>query len=186
MRRAVRLVAAVPALVAAAATTSLAQSSVAIQTNVLFYGDNTEFRNPFREGETVFGTAVRVAAAAGLNDRTTLTLGVFANQRFGSDEGFDLVRPVITLTVKGRRSAFVFGALPASPYAAAIGPDRQGPHGLLPPLQRETRSIARTKPACSGCSPGPGCATTCGSTGSASTRPTTANASTPERTPACR
>ena len=34
-----------------------------------------------------------------------------------------------------------------------IGPDRGGPHALLPPLQRETlRSIAPTKRACSGTS----------------------------------
>ena len=52
-----------------------------------FYGDNTEFRNPFREGETIFGAAVRVTAELALNDRVTVSAGGFANQRFGSEDG---------------------------------------------------------------------------------------------------
>lgn len=130
-------------LIAATATTGLAQDSVALQTNVLFYGDNTEFRNPFREGETIFGAAVRLTAAAGLGDRTTLTLGAFGNQRFGSDDAFDLVRPVVSLTIRGGRSSFNFGTLLSSPHAGAAGPDLNGPHGLLPPLQRETLAFDR-------------------------------------------
>ena len=34
-----------------------AQERVTLRSDVLFYGDNTEFRNPFREGETIFGAA---------------------------------------------------------------------------------------------------------------------------------
>jgi hypothetical protein len=143
MLRAVRLLAATPALVAAAATTSLAQDSVSIRADVLFYGDNTEFRNPFREGETIFGAAVRLTAVASLGDRTTLTLGAFGNQRFGSDDSFELVRPVISVTIGGPRSSFTFGTLPPSPHAGAAGPDLNGPHGLLPPLQRETLAFDR-------------------------------------------
>ena len=143
LRAATRLLAAATLLAAAAARPCLAQGSVAIETNVLFYGDNTEFRNPFREGETIFGAAVRLGAAADIGDRTTLTLGVFANQRFGSDDAFDLVRPVVTLTVRGRRSSFTFGTLPPAPHTAAHGPDLVGPHALLPPLQRETLAFDR-------------------------------------------
>jgi len=53
---------------------------------------------------------------------------------------------VIALTVTGRRSTFVFGTLPAPPpqgAAGPIGPDRGGPHGLLPPIQRETLTFDR-------------------------------------------
>jgi len=143
MLRTVRLVAACLALGCLTAEPAAAQDGITIQTHVLFYGDNTEFRNPFREGETIFGAAARVAVVAEVADRTTLTLGVFGNQRFGSEDSFEQVRPVIALTVKGARSAFTFGALGPSPHAAAAGPDLQGPHGLLPPLQRETLAFDR-------------------------------------------
>ena len=120
-----------------------AQEQLVIRSDVLLYGDNTEFRNPFREGETIFGAALRVAAVADLNDRTRLSVGVFGNQRFGSDEALDYVRPVISLTVRGRRSSFVLGTLPAASMSAPAGPDRGGLHGLLPPLQRETLAFER-------------------------------------------
>ena len=120
-----------------------AQEQLTIRSDFLFYGDNTEFKNPFREGETIFGAAARVAAEIGLNDRVTISAGVFGNQRFGSDDAFELVRPVLSLTVRGRRSSFVFGTLPAQTSAIDIGPDLGGPHALLPALQRETLSFDR-------------------------------------------
>jgi hypothetical protein len=121
----------------------LAQEHVTLQSDFLFYGDNTEFRNPFREGETIFGTAVRAAAVLGVNDRVRLSLGVFGNVRFGDEDAFDLVRPVIALTIAGRRSTLVFGTLATPQAGDPPGPDRVGPHGLLPPLQRETLAFDR-------------------------------------------
>ena len=119
------------------------QEQLTIRSDFLFYGDNTEFRNPFREGETIFGAAFRVTAELGLNDRVTVSAGGFANQRFGSDTAFERVRPVLSLTVRGRRSAFVFGTLPPLTSELPSGPDRNGPHVLLPPLQRETLAFDR-------------------------------------------
>jgi hypothetical protein len=116
---------------------------VTLQSDAIFYGDNTEFHNPFREGETIFGAAVRIVAIVDVNDRVTLTAGAFANQRFGSERAFEQVRPVLSLTVRGRRSAFIFGALPPQTSMMLVGPDRAGPHGLLPPLQRETLAYDR-------------------------------------------
>lgn len=121
----------------------VAQPHVSIQPDVLFYGDNTEFRNLFREGETIFGAAIRLALGVELNDRVTLLVGGFANLRFGSDQAFEQARPVVSLTVRGNRSAFIFGTLPAPTLSAPVGPDRGGPHALLPPLQRETLSYDR-------------------------------------------
>lgn len=121
-----------------------AQDGVAIGANVRFYGDNTEFRNPFREGETIFGAAARVTVAATLGDRAVLTLGAFGNQRFGSGDAFELVRPVISLTIRGDRSTLVLGTLPPAADTAVQGPDLGGPHGLLPPLQRETLAFDRS------------------------------------------
>jgi len=120
-----------------------AQENVTLRSDILLYGDNTEFRNPFREGETLFGAAARVFADVALGASATVSLGVFGNQRFGSARSFEMVRPVIALTVRGRRSTFVFGTLPASSPAGPIGPDRGGPHRLLPPLQRETLAFDR-------------------------------------------
>ena len=114
-----------------------------LQADALFYGDNTEFRNPFREGETIFGTTVRACAVASVGDRVDLAIGVLANMLFGDDDAFERVRPVVTLTVKGSRSSFVFGTLPARSPDPARGPDQAGPHRLLPVLQRETLALTR-------------------------------------------
>jgi hypothetical protein len=120
-----------------------AQEHLTLRADVLLYGDNTEFRNPFREGETIFGAAARVAADVEVNPRVTLSLGAFGNQRFGGEDAFEQVRPVIALSVTGRRSQFVFGTLPARRVDTPTGPDRMGPHRLLPPLQRETLTFDR-------------------------------------------
>ncbi|HET7218481.1 MAG TPA: hypothetical protein VFJ02_10555 [Vicinamibacterales bacterium] len=135
----------VVAVVAIAGWTSpaVAQEHATVRADVLFYGDDTEFRNRFREGETIFGAAVRGAAELVLNDRVTLAAGAFGNLRFGSDDAFEIVRPVLSLTIAGRRSAFVFGTLSTPVAGAPPGPDRTGPHGLLPPLQRETLAFDR-------------------------------------------
>ncbi|MCA1562935.1 MAG: hypothetical protein LC804_22610 [Acidobacteria bacterium] len=120
-----------------------AQEHIALESSFLFYGDNTEFRNPFREGETIFGAAIRLAARADVNAQVSLVLGVFANQRFGGDDAFEQVKPLAALAIRGRRSCFVMGTLPGPRPALADGPDRHGPHGLLPPLQRETLAFDR-------------------------------------------
>jgi hypothetical protein len=143
MRRLAGLLMSAAALTCGAGARVSAQESISVGADVLFYGDNTEFRNPFREGETIFGAAARVVLDADLTSKATLTLGVFGNQRFGSEDAFEQVRPVLALTVRGKRSSFTFGALPASRHTAAAGPDLNGPHGLLPPLQRETLSFDR-------------------------------------------
>lgn len=122
---------------------ALAQERLTLRADVLLYGDNTEFRNPFREGETIFGAAVRAAADADITPRLTLSLGAFGNQRFGSEKAFEQARPVVALRVSGRRSAFTFGTLPPRRADAPTGPDRMGPHALLPPLQRETLTFER-------------------------------------------
>jgi hypothetical protein len=136
----------VATLVACAATlggSAFAQEHVTIRADVLLYGDNTEFRNPFREGETIFGAAARVGADIEVNPGVTLSLGVFGNQRFGSEKSFEQMRPVISLRVQGRRSDFVFGTLPPRSVDTPLGSDRMGPHALLPPLQRETLTFDR-------------------------------------------
>jgi hypothetical protein len=50
---------------------------------------------------------------------------------------------VVSLSIAGRHSTFVFGTLPGATPGSPPGPDRTGPHGLLPPLQRETLAFDR-------------------------------------------
>lgn len=128
---------------ALAVRTAVAQERITIAADVLLYGDNTEFRNLFREGETLFGAAPRVSAIFDLGDRAALQLGVFANQRFGSANASELTRPIITLTLRSGNSVFLFGTLETPRVADPLGPDRTGPHGLLPPVQVETLAFER-------------------------------------------
>lgn len=125
------------------ASPAFAQPPVAVETDLTFYGDNTEFHNPFRKGETLLGVHGRLFVEADLSDRTALRLGVFGNQRFGAEHGFHNVRPVVALVIRGREHELVFGALDPGAPVARGGPDRDGPHGLLAPLQRETLAFTR-------------------------------------------
>jgi hypothetical protein len=143
MRAFARIAAALAALSVCGTKGVAAQEKVTLQSDVLLYGDNTEFRNPFREGETIFGAVVRVAADVQLSDRVRVSLGALGNQRFGSEKAFDLARPVISMTFNGQRSSFVFGTFPAVPVTAPSGPDRGGPHLMVPPIQRETLTFDR-------------------------------------------
>src|SRR5687767_9028829 len=128
---------------ACSAGEALAQPELSAAANLIFYGDNTEFRNPFREGETIFGAAARLEGRIDVSDRVLVSLGIFGNHRFGSESSFEQVRPVLALAVRGARSTFVFGTLATPRVGAPAGPDRAGPHGLLPPLQRETLAFER-------------------------------------------
>ncbi len=110
---------------------------------VTFYGDNTEFANPFREGETILGTFAVAFVEARLSERLAMRAGVFGNQRFGSKDAFDQVRPVLALVIGGPRSRLILGTLETVQRRDGAGPDRLGPHGLLPPLQRETLAFER-------------------------------------------
>jgi hypothetical protein len=118
-------------------------STVSVNASLMFYGDDTEFSNPFQTGRTILGTAGRVFLDASLNERVAIRAGVFVNQRFGSASSFDQVRPILTLVVRGSHSTFLFGTLDTVRRTAGPGPDRTGPHGLLPPVQRETLAFER-------------------------------------------
>jgi hypothetical protein len=117
--------------------------SVDLDALVTFYGDNTEFSNPFREGETLIGTFAALFVEARPSGRLAIRGGVFGNQRFGSDQSFDQVRPVLALVIGSPRSRLVLGTLETVRRIDGAGPDRIGPHGLLPPMQRETLAFER-------------------------------------------
>ncbi len=112
-------------------------------TDFLLYGDNTEFFNRFRDGETLFGAAGTIAVDLPLSDRATVRGGLFLNHRFGSEHFAEQWRPVISLTVRTGPSTFTMGTLDTIPEEGAPAPDLTGPHGLLPPLQVETLAFTR-------------------------------------------
>lgn len=125
------------------ASRAAAQRQATLVADVTIYGDNTEFFNPFRDGETLLGAAGSVGIDLELNDRATLRGGVFLNHRYGSALFAEQTRPVISLTVESGPSRFVFGTLDTVPHDFEAAPDLGGPHGLLPPLQVETLSFTR-------------------------------------------
>lgn len=116
---------------------------LSLDATATFYGDNTEFFNPFRKGETTLGAHAVVFGEARMSERLAVRLGAFANQRFGSDRCFDDVRPVLALVIGGPQSRLILGTLETGRRAYGIGPDRSGPHALLPPLQVETLAFDR-------------------------------------------
>ena len=114
-----------------------------LDATVTFYGDNTEFFNPFRTGQTILGAHAVVFGEARTSDRLAIRAGVDGNQRFGSKRGFEVVRPVLALVIGGPRSRLILGTIETGRRAYGIGPDRSGPHALLPPLQVETLAFDR-------------------------------------------
>lgn len=114
-----------------------------LDARVAFYGDNTELSNPFREGETLLGAFAEIFVDTRLSDRLTLRGGLFVNQRFADDKGFDKVRPVLAFVIGSARSRLILGTLETVRRIDGDGPDRIGPHDLPPPVQRETLAFER-------------------------------------------
>jgi hypothetical protein len=135
-------------LVAVVATvahaTAAAAQTYAVASDLLFYGDNTEFSNPFRSGETILGTSGRIFLDVTWNDRVTLRGGLFGLGRYGSHEFLEHAEPAIALEVAHGPSKFIFGSLDTVAWHPDVdGPDLETPHRLLPPIQRETLTFTR-------------------------------------------
>ena len=120
-----------------------AQDRIAFVVDMTFYGDNTEFFNPWREGETLLGTEGRLFMDVDLSEHVTLRGGLFGDHRFGDDDNFRIVRPVLALHVKNDVTRFIIGSIESGTRQVGLGPDQLGPHGLLPPLQRESLAFSR-------------------------------------------
>jgi hypothetical protein len=112
--------------------------------DLLFYGDNTEFANAFRNGETVLGVSGTIGVEVAFNDRVTLRGGLFGSGRFGSHEFVEQGEPMVALEIARGPQRFVFGSLRTVQTDHSVaGPDRETLHGLLPPVQRETLTFLR-------------------------------------------
>jgi hypothetical protein len=112
--------------------------------DLYFYGDNTEFANPFRSGDTTLGTSGRIFLDAILNDTVTIRIGGFGLGRFGAHDALEHAEPVIALRVSRGSSRLLFGSLETVDARHDVaGPDEETPHRLLPPLQQETLAFTR-------------------------------------------
>jgi hypothetical protein len=130
-------------LLLAAARPGRAQTYTAAA-DLLFYGDNTEFANPFRDGQTLLGVSGRVFLDIAFNDAVKVRGGVFGLGRFGSHEFLEQGEPMIALELSRGASRFVFGSLETVTTRHDVkGPDRETLHDLLPPLQQETLTFSR-------------------------------------------
>jgi hypothetical protein len=140
-----RLVCALAALVGAVAPrpASAQIPPLTLHTRLVFYGDDTEFSNQFRPGETIVGTYALAFLDAAIGDRLIVRAGGFGNWRLGSEQPIDQGHPVLALIVSHGPQQFIFGTLETMRHVRGDGPDRTGPHGLLPPMQQETLSFTR-------------------------------------------
>ena len=112
--------------------------------DLLFFGDNTEFTNPFRSGDTTFGVSGHVFIEVTLNDAVSVRGGLFGLGQFGAHEFLDHAEPAIALEIARGPSRFVFGSLRTVTTAQDVaGPDNETLHRLLPPVQRETLTFTR-------------------------------------------
>ena len=121
----------------------VAQERITLGVDLTFYGDNTEFFNPWREGETLLGSEGRLFLDVEFNQHVTLRTGLFGDHRFGDMDLFHIVRPVLALHLQNDITRFIIGSLESGTRQVGLGPDQAGPHGLLPPLQRETLAFTR-------------------------------------------
>jgi len=125
----------------AAAPPCAAQPPISLRVNAIFFGDDAELSNPFRAGETILGSNQRIVAEIEAGDHAALQLGVYAIERAGSHSPIDRVLPIVSLRVHSPTQQLTLGTL--STDRTDFGPDRTTPHGLLPPLARETLWFTR-------------------------------------------
>jgi len=121
----------------------LAQVPATLKLDAVFYGDNAEFFNRFRSGETILGWNGRLFWDIELSDRAALRLGVYALERIGSESSFDRGLPIISIAFGTPRHRFILGTLETGDRRQGVGPDRTTPHGLLPPLSVESLWFTR-------------------------------------------
>lgn len=103
-----------------------------IEGTCLFYGDNTEFSGPYREGETILGAYITswltFRPAPGISVRA----GLIGNGRYGSDEFMEETDPILSFVYRKHRHELVIGS---------YFPESR--HGFLDALQVSTLELTR-------------------------------------------
>jgi hypothetical protein len=104
---------------------------VSLKNDFTFYGDNTEFFEPFRNGETILGTQGKSYFEVGLGPKAFLLAGVYADYRDIFDPTV-AVKPVLSFQFRDQGTRLVLGTLETH--------DR---HGYLEPLEVTTLEFTR-------------------------------------------
>src|SRR5579883_1651960 len=95
------LVGAIPAVFA---------GEVTFKNEFTFYGDNTEFFEPFRLRETILGQQFKSFLDAETGDHTNLQAGLFADHRSAEDTTTE-VKPIFSFRFHDNDTIGVFGTL---------------------------------------------------------------------------
>jgi hypothetical protein len=105
---------------------------VSWRSSATLYGDNSEFFNPYREGETILGGQFTSALVVKPAAKYAVHAGVFGDVRWGSTEFLDQVKPVLSFRYSTPTSLAVLGTL-----------ETVRRHGLLDPLAVSTLELTR-------------------------------------------
>jgi hypothetical protein len=97
-----------------------------------FYGDNTEFFNPYRVGQTILGAQMQTYFSAAPGPRTEVIMGVFGDHRSGRSDFFNEVKPLLGFRYHTQSSLGVLGTLVT-----------ENRHGYLEPLEVTTLELTR-------------------------------------------
>lgn len=120
-----------PVFLLVSAAPLAAQRTVDWETRFLFYSDNTEFFNPYREGATWMGGRLWTELALQATPKVQVRVGVSADHLSG-DSSFAEAQPLLSLRYHDGTSTGVLGTL--------IVEDR---HGLLEPFMTLQRDILK-------------------------------------------
>lgn len=98
-----------------------------------FYGDDTEFGGPYRDGETLLGGQLLSYFEVPVGERVTILAGGYADVRSGGDDDPNDSEPILSFRYKvGERSKFILGTL-----------ETEKRHGLIDPIQVSTLELTR-------------------------------------------
>jgi hypothetical protein len=98
----------------------------------IFYGDNTEFFNPYRTGQTILGAQMQTWLSAEPGPRTEIILGVYGDHRSGRSDFFDEVKPLLGFRYRTATSLGALGTLVT-----------ENRHGYIEPLEVTTLELTR-------------------------------------------
>lgn len=112
---------------------SSAASAADVQWRNFFtlYGDNTEFFEPYRTGETLLGQQGKSWLEASLGKRDFLSVGVFGDFRSETNPQVD-VKPILSFEYHEGGTRLILGTL-----------DVQKEHGFIEPLEVTTLEFTR-------------------------------------------
>jgi hypothetical protein len=102
------------------------------KSGAIFYGDNTEFFNPYRVGQTLLGGQMQTYLSAAPGPRTEVILGVYGDHRSGGSDFFDQVKPLLGFRYRTQSSLGALGTLVT-----------ENRHGYLEPLEVTTLELTR-------------------------------------------